>query len=87
MRATNPATTSRTSRKHHSGGWGKTAKNIELYNSAYRLAWKHIPELQKREQPDIALRLHESIRRQLKEGATEPLFIASEALRGVEKPD
>jgi len=36
--------------------------------------------VQKREQPNIALRLHVSIRRQLKDGATDPLFIASEAL-------
>ena len=57
------------------------ARNIELYNSAYDLAWKHIPELQKREQPNIARRLHDSIRRQLEDGGTEPLFIASDALK------
>ena len=60
------------------------AQQIELYNLAYKLAWKHISEDQKRKQPDIARRLHDSIRRQLKEGATEPLFIASEALKDVE---
>jgi hypothetical protein len=63
------------------------ARNIELYNSAYSLAWKHISERQKHEQPNIASRLYKSIQRQLKEGATEPLFIASEALKDVEKPD
>jgi hypothetical protein len=63
------------------------AQNIELFNEAYRLAWDHISELQKHEQPNIAFRLYVSIRRQLKEGATEPLFIASEALKDVEKPD
>jgi hypothetical protein len=36
--------------------------HIEVYNSAYRLAWKHVSELQKREKPNIASRLHESIR-------------------------
>jgi hypothetical protein len=46
-----------------------TARNIELYSSAYRNAWKHISALQKREQPDISLPLHASIRRQLKKGA------------------
>jgi hypothetical protein len=61
------------------------AQNIELYNSAYRLAWKHISELQKCVNPNIALRLHDSIRRQLKEGATEPLFIASEALKTLDE--
>jgi hypothetical protein len=34
--------------------------------------------------PNIAARLHDSIRREIKKGATEPLFIASEALRDVE---
>ena len=28
------------------------ARNIELYNAAYSLAWKHISERQKRERPD-----------------------------------
>ena len=36
-------------------------------------------------QPDIARDLHDSIRRQLKEGATDAVFIASEALEDVEK--
>ena len=45
---------------------------------------RHVSELQKREKPNIASRLHESIRLQIKKGATEPLFIASEALRDVE---
>jgi len=44
------------------------ARNIELYNSAYGLAWKHISELQKREKPNIASRLHDSIRREIKRG-------------------
>jgi hypothetical protein len=61
------------------------AQNIERYNSAYRLAWKHNSELQKRVYPNIALRLHASIRRQLTEGATEPLFIVSEALKALDE--
>jgi hypothetical protein len=56
------------------------AQNIE-HNSAYRLAWKHISELQKHVNSNIAVRLHDSIRRQLQEGATEPLFIAPRRLR------
>jgi hypothetical protein len=66
------------------GAMAGIARNIELYNSAYSLAWKHISELRKREKPNIALRLHDSIQHQIKTGATEPLFIASEALRDVE---
>ena len=61
------------------------AQNIELYNLAHRLAWKHISELQKRVHSNIARTLHGSIRRQLKEGAAEPVMIASEALRDIER--
>jgi hypothetical protein len=35
----------------------RIARNIELYNSAYSLAWKKISEPEKRELPDVALRL------------------------------
>ena len=63
-----------------------TARNIELYSVAYRLALKQISTLQMLEQPNIALHLHASIQRQIETGATEPLFIASEALRDIEKP-
>ena len=62
-------------------------RNVELYNLAYELAWKHISEDQKRKQPNIARRLHDSIRRQLKDGATEAVFIASEALKDVDTSD
>ena len=61
------------------------AQKIELYNLAYRLAWEHISERQKREHPDIARRLDDSIKHRVNEGATEPVFIASEALRDIEK--
>jgi hypothetical protein len=61
------------------------AQKIELFNFAYQLAWKHISEDQKRKQPNIARRLHDSIKRQIKEGATEAVFIASEALKDVER--
>ena len=63
----------------------KIARKIELFNLAYQLAWKHISEDQKRKQPNIARLLDDSIRRQLKEGATEPVFIASEALKDVDE--
>jgi hypothetical protein len=61
------------------------ARNIELYNLSYRLAWKHISELLKRQYPNIALLLHDAIRQRLKEGTAEPVLIASEALRDIEK--
>jgi len=46
------------------------APEIELYNSAYSLAWRPASELQKRKKPNIASRLHDSIRLQIKKGAT-----------------
>jgi hypothetical protein len=57
-----------------------TARKIELYSLAYRTALNHISALQKREHPDISLRLHASIRRQLKKGATNPWLIAAKAM-------
>jgi hypothetical protein len=61
----------------------EVARKVESYNLAYQLAWKHISEDEKRKQPNIARLLHDSIRRQLAEGAAEPVFIASEALTDV----
>ena len=60
---------------------GTTARNIDIYSTAYRIAWKQISSIRRREQPDISLRLHTSIRRQVSEGATDPLLIATEAFK------
>ena len=59
------------------------AWKVKSYNLAYQLAWKHISEDEKRKQPNVTRLLHDSITRQLSEGATEPVFIASEALEDV----
>ena len=61
------------------------AKNIELYNLAYKLAWKHISERQRREYPNVTTFLHDDIRSQLTEGASDPVLIAAEALTNIEK--
>ena len=61
------------------------ARKVETFNLAFQLAWKYISEDQKRQQPNVAGLLHDSIRRQLKEGATEAVVIASEALKDVER--
>ena len=61
------------------------ARNIELYQLAYRLAWPYVSEFQKSAVPNIALQLHDSIRRQLNQGLVEPVLIASEALKGIDK--
>ena len=66
------------------GAMAGIARNVELYNLAFKLAWKYISEDQKRNQPNIARHLDDSIRRQLKEGTTEAVFIASEVLKDVE---
>ena len=67
------------------GGWnkGETARRIELYSSAYQLVWEKIPPADRRARPDISLRVHASIRRQLKNGADDPHGIASAALKDV----
>jgi len=54
-------------------------QRAEIYGSAYKLAWKQIP-LHKR-RADLSLRIHASIRRQLKDGAKDPIGIASEAVK------
>jgi hypothetical protein len=67
-------------------GTKRTARNIELYSSAYRIAWMQISPVRKREQPDISLRLHAAIRRQLNQGATNPFSIATEAFKALDWP-
>jgi hypothetical protein len=66
---------------------GPTAQRIELYSTAYKLAWEQIPPDQKGARPDISLRIHASIRRQLKAGAIDPHTIAFTALKDVLVPD
>jgi hypothetical protein len=61
------------------GGTAEIARDIELYNSAFRLAWQHVSDHQ-RKQSNVARRLHDSIRRQIKEGASADVLIASIAL-------
>jgi hypothetical protein len=60
-------------------------RNLELYILAYKLAWKYISEDHKREQPNKARHLHGSIERLLKQGGTDAVFIASEALKDIER--
>jgi hypothetical protein len=66
--------------------WGQlrhreTARKVELYSQAYKLALQQISPTQRRKQPDISLRIHASIRRQLKARETDARVIASEAVR------
>ena len=63
------------------------AQRIEVYSAAYKLAWKQIPPDQKRAQPDISLRIHASVNRQLKAGANNPDAIAFVALKEILAPD
>ena len=64
------------------GAMAGIARKIESYNLAYRLAWEHISEHQKREHPDIARRLHDSIKRRVYEGATEPVSLPPRGAQG-----
>ena len=57
--------------RHHSKG--EVARRVELYNGAYKLALEQISPDQKRARPDVSLRIHASIRRQLNEGAKTPV--------------
>ena len=61
----------------------RTVQNNELYTLAYHIAWKQISPLRKREQPNISLQLHASIRQELKKGATDPVVIAVEAFKAL----
>jgi len=65
---------------------GGITRRVELYSSAYQLAWQQIPPDKKRAQPDISLRIHASIRRELKNGADHPYGIASAALKDILAP-
>jgi hypothetical protein len=49
------------------------------------VAWKYVSEFQKSAEPNIALRLLDVILRQLKQGSTEPVLIASETLSNLDK--
>jgi hypothetical protein len=46
----------------------QTAQRINLYVTAYQSALEQIPALRRREKPDYSLRIHASIRRQIKAG-------------------
>ena len=57
------------------------ARRIEVYSAAFKIALAQIPADQQRSRPDISLRVHVSIRRQLKAGAADAHTIAFTALQ------
>ena len=69
------------------GMYNNIARRVELYHTAYKLAWDLIPTVERRARPDISLRIHASIRRQLKAGAIDAHTIAFTALKDVLVPD
>ena len=71
------------------GNWltDKTTGRLELYSSAYKLISEQIPPLERRARPDISLRIHASIQRQLKAGAINAHYIAFDALKDAVVPD
>jgi hypothetical protein len=66
---------------------GEAARRIELYSSAYKLAWEQISPAERRAHPDISLRIDASIRRQLKQGEVDPRSIAFAAIKDALIPD
>jgi hypothetical protein len=58
---------------------GGIARRVELYRSAYKLAQEQLPRTRIR--PDTFLRIHASIRRQIRAGETDARVIASEAVK------
>jgi hypothetical protein len=62
---------------------GDAARRIEVYSAAYKLAWRQIPRAERRARPNISLRIHAFIRRQVKDGAMDPIGIASAALKEI----
>jgi hypothetical protein len=71
----------------HKNRTGDLARRIEVYSAAFKIALAQIPADQKRSRPDISLRVHASIRRQLKAGAADAHTIAFAALKDVLAPD
>jgi len=74
------------------GTWSRqreseTGRKVVVYGQAYKLAWQQIPPTQRRERPDISLRIHASIRRQLKAGETDPCVIAFAAVKDALVPE
>jgi len=65
----------------------ETGQKVQLYSSAYKLAWEQISSAERREHPDIPLRIHASIRRQLRAGETDAQTIAFEALKEALVPE
>jgi hypothetical protein len=65
----------------------ETGLKVQLYSSAYKLAWEQISSAERRERPQIPLRIHASIRRQLKAGETDARTIAFEALKEALVPE
>jgi len=58
---------------------GETGRRVELYSLAYKLARGQIPPMRIR--PEMFLRIHASIRRQIRAGETDARVIASEAVK------
>jgi len=62
-------------------------RSEEVLSIAESLEHAETKAVIRRERPDIPLRIHASIRRQLKEGAKDPVGMALAALKDVLVPD
>jgi hypothetical protein len=59
------------------------AKSIQLFNSAYALAWDHVAKQRDVDRSTAAVALSNSIRLQIKSGMDDPSAIALEAIRNL----
>ncbi|MDO9410944.1 MAG: hypothetical protein Q7T81_00020 [Pseudolabrys sp.] len=55
------------------------ARNIEIFNQAFRLAWPYLTD-EETKRPNASRLLSEAIQRRLKLGMTDPVQIAAEAV-------
>ena len=65
----------------------QNGQRVDLYSAAYKLASERIPPLTMWARPNIRLRIHASIRKQLEAGETDPHRIAFAAAKDLSAPD
>jgi hypothetical protein len=59
------------------------ARSIELFNSAYKLAWEYVSQHLEMVPPNTRPTLSNSIRDQIKAGATNAAMIAADAIKAL----
>jgi hypothetical protein len=60
------------------------ARSVELFNQAYRLAWPHVSE-NKTQRTDVSKLLGDAIQRRIRVGETDPVKVATEAVKELQE--